>query len=319
MSHPPGVMEVMSVEETPDERLAPTAADQHAAFNQAQAAAAGFTIRQMEHRCLAGRWKRHARGVFTIAGSPETFLQQVWVAWLAIPRSVISHRSAAILLGLMTAGDEEVIEVTVRRGRSHRHGAARIHQRPPLRPADLTVCEGLTVTTAARVAADMASRLSVDALEDMVDEIVLSKRATFEEVEEQAYAMPRNDPGRARLLAVLDAWRRDGTPESKWELKLARRLVAAGLTGIVFQHELVVDGRVVARFDLAIPHAKIAIEYESFRHHAGRRGHQRTNRRRNGLQRYGWVAYGATKADIDDGCRELVSDILADERLRDAS
>lgn len=308
----------MSDPENPDQRLAPTAAAQHAAFNVAQAKAAGFTERQIEHRCERGRWIRRGRGVYTIAGSPHSFMQRVFVAWLAISGAVISHRSAAIIDGLLQAGDDEEIEVTIRRGRSHAATIARVHQRRSLKTTDITTKNGVTVTTSARTVADLASRLTAHELEDMVDEVVLSNRATIEEVEAQALAMPRNDLGRKRLLSLLDIWRRDGTPESKWEVKLARMLEAAGVEGLVFQHELVVDGKVVARFDLAIPHARVAIEYESFRHHGGRRGVARTNQRRNRFQRHGWIAYGATKDDVDDRCRELAVAILADERLRRA-
>lgn len=309
----------MSDDRSPDERLAATAAEQQAAFNHTQARAAGFTRHQIAQRCRTGRWDRPTRNVYTIVGAPGTFLQRVFVAWLAIAGAVVSHRTAAILDGLFTAGDDEEVEVTVRRGRSHAATVARVHQRPALRPRDITTRLGVTVTAPARTAADLAGRLSASALEDLVDEIVLTKRATLNELEEQALAMPKNDLGRQRLLHLLEIWRHDGTPESKWEVKLARALEAAGIRGIVFQHELVVDGKVVARFDLAIPSVKVAIEYESFQHHGGRRGVIRTNRRRNRYQRYGWIGYGATKADIDDGCRELVVEILADERLRPAS
>jgi hypothetical protein len=77
------------------------------------------------------------------------------------------------------------------------------------------------------------------------------------------------------------------------ETRMRLLLVDAGLPPPVPQYELVVDGRVVARFDLAYPDARLAIEYDGAGHD------DRLDRRRDiRTGALGWQTVRLVSADI---------------------
>ena len=69
------------------------------------------------------------------------------------------------------------------------------------------------------------------------------------------------------------------------------------------------DGRLVARPDFAYPDLKIAIEYESYRHHVGKAALVRDTARRNAVVALGWAPIAATAEDLRTGGHQLASDL----------
>ena len=77
------------------------AARQWGALSHAQAIAAGLTPDQIKYRLLTGQWRRIARGVYVVAGTPDRWEIKVMIALLAGPTgTVASHLTAAALFGL---------------------------------------------------------------------------------------------------------------------------------------------------------------------------------------------------------------------------
>jgi very-short-patch-repair endonuclease len=107
-------------------------------------------------------------------------------------------------------------------------------------------------------------------------------------------------PGRktATLRALLDDRRGQRPAESRREAEVARMLVEAGLPRPVRQYQL---GRI--RFDLAWPEARIAVEFQSYRHHFGARAWRRDQARTNAAAAEGWLVFNLTEDDADDACR----------------
>ena len=68
---------------TPDNRAAAIAANQAAAIAHRQARQAGLSNDQIDHRVATGVWSRPVRGVYVVAGSPDTPQQRLWIAHLA--------------------------------------------------------------------------------------------------------------------------------------------------------------------------------------------------------------------------------------------
>ena len=71
------------------------------------------------------------------------------------------------------------------------------------------------------------------------------------------------------------------------------------------QFEVRVGGRFVARVDAAYPDHRIAIEYDSYRHHGGRTAIDRDGARRSRLLGAGWLPFTATHAELASGCQTL--------------
>lgn len=79
-----------------DRLVAELANTQHGAFSVVQLPPA--THATIRTRTSAGRWRRVRRGVFVIAGAPDTWEQRLWVRLLmAGPGAVVGARSAVVL------------------------------------------------------------------------------------------------------------------------------------------------------------------------------------------------------------------------------
>jgi hypothetical protein len=96
------------------------------------------------------------------------------------------------------------------------------------------------------------------------------------------------------------------------ESRLRLLLVTAGLPAPAVQYELVTERGLVARFDLAYPEAKLAIEYDG-------RGHVDDMDRRRDIRtgRLGWYTARFTAPDIarPAGTADAVGALLAQRRL----
>ena len=93
----------------------------------------------------------------------------------------------------------------------------------------------------------------------------------------------------------MTAW-----PTAWPEMRVVRRLVAAGLEAPVRQWEIWHKGVFVARVDLAYPTFRLALELDGFRWHAGRRKFRSDRLRRNRIEAVGWRLLEAAPEDIDD-------------------
>lgn len=142
--------------EPPDHtKLYRIAEQQSGYFTAAQAAQAGFGGNLLVYHTKRGQFRRVARGVYRLAQFPSSPFEDLFVAWLrAGPNSVVSHESALALYDLSDVVPRE-IHLTVPRSASQRRKGIRQHTNL-LRPADITLREGLPVTTVPRTIADVA-------------------------------------------------------------------------------------------------------------------------------------------------------------------
>jgi predicted transcriptional regulator of viral defense system len=147
--------------------LADLAADQAGLFTAAQAGDIGVTPKSLNHYSHRGHIERVVHGVYRIAGAPFSRYEELRALWLAIdphataaerlpdPDVVVSHRSAALLHDLGDL-DADVHEFTAAERRQTRRASVRIH-RATLDRSDITVVDGLPVTTVSRTVDDLAA------------------------------------------------------------------------------------------------------------------------------------------------------------------
>jgi predicted transcriptional regulator of viral defense system/very-short-patch-repair endonuclease len=139
-------------------RIAELARRQHGVVSRAQLIAIGFGSDAIDGRLVRGRLHVVHRGVYAV-GHPLLTNKGRWMAALLAggPGAVLSHRSAAKLWQIRVA-EARGSEVTVTRRRSSRAGLL-FHQAAP-RADEVTVEDGIAVTTVARTLFDLAAVLS---------------------------------------------------------------------------------------------------------------------------------------------------------------
>jgi predicted transcriptional regulator of viral defense system len=147
--------------------LADLAADQAGLFTAAQAGDIGVTPKSLNHYAHRGHIERVVHGVYRIAGAPFSRNEELRALWLATdphalaadrlrdPDVVVSHRSAARLHDLGDL-DADVHEFTAAGRRQSRRASVRFH-RADLAAADVTVVDGLPVTSIVRTIDDLAT------------------------------------------------------------------------------------------------------------------------------------------------------------------
>ena len=146
-------------------QVAALAAGQWGMLTTAQAEAEGLTRLQLARLTDAGVLERVDRGVYAMASSQDerTELRAAWMSLAPkltaeerlqdpLLTGVVSHTSAAALHGVGDLLDDEP-EFTVSTRKQSRRGI-RLH-RAALEPGDVTIAEGLPVTTPARTVADL--------------------------------------------------------------------------------------------------------------------------------------------------------------------
>jgi very-short-patch-repair endonuclease len=139
-----------------DARMAVLAARQHGVVSTAQLRALGLSYDSIHRRASNGRLHRLHRGVYAVGHRALSWQGRYMAAVLVCGAdAAVSHRSAAALWRMLPFADGPVhVCVSSDSGRARRAGI-RIHRTGSLMPRDLTVREGVPVTSPSRTLADL--------------------------------------------------------------------------------------------------------------------------------------------------------------------
>jgi predicted transcriptional regulator of viral defense system len=146
----------------PDARLARIAARQHGVVTHRQLAAIGIRGSALTRRVAAGRLQRLYRGVYAV-GHMQRTREAAWIAAVMAcgPGAVLSHLDAAALWSIYETR-HRTIHVTVPGGAGRKLPGIAAHRARKLDPADVTVKDGIPVTTVARTLIDLTDLLPSD-------------------------------------------------------------------------------------------------------------------------------------------------------------
>ena len=281
-----------------DAEIASLAALQHGIFTLADLSRLGVTRSPRRHRLETGRWTVLADGVYTLAGHPLSWRGRLLATCHAGgPDARASHRAAAALWGFPGHPDPPV-EITCRRWRRHHTTQVVIHETTSLDEHPRTI-DRIPVTSPARTLLDLGAVCSSTHVEMGLDFALHMRLLTIPDlwtILDDTGRRGRNGTG--VLRAVLDERGTQAPTESPQETRLVRLLRRHGFSGFVPQCEVRHHGRFVARVDIGFPERRIALEYESYRHHTGREALERDSARRNALVRAGWMVVTVTAADL---------------------
>lgn len=207
-------------------------------------------------RARNGRLHRLYRGVYAVGHVAVPRNARFLAAVKACGSdAVLSHHSAAALLGLADHDEDRLPDVTIPHSARRHVPGVRIHRTVRLRDHDWLLCEGIPTTTPARTVIDLSAHLSDRALRALLREALGKRRLTLRALLRAiATAGPR--PGMRRLRRVIA----DGIPtRSELEEAVKDLLEANGFEPPEINVPLQLDGRTVIP-DFRWPAERVVVE-----------------------------------------------------------
>jgi very-short-patch-repair endonuclease len=234
------------------------------------------TARELAAAVASGRVVRMSRGLYALPLLRPEF------AAAARLGGVVSHASAAQILGIALVRASECIHVTVPHGcaRRERPPGVVVHQTRRWYDGDVE----LGATSALRTVLDCATTMPFAHALAVADSALSHSWVHKEPLVEAAKQRP--GAGRQRRLRVAEA--ADRRADNPFESVLRAVLLAAGLTSFEPQGEIWV-GRRLLRPDLVDHAARIVIEADSFAFHGGPEDLERDCERYDTLIAAGWT------------------------------
>lgn len=290
--------------------IAATVEQQHGAITRTQLRAGGATDRRIRTLVDQGVLSRSRRGVYLVVGAPDVWLQRLSVAVLAAgPGAGASHRAAATLWRL-DQFRHGALDVCSPRWTRRAPGAARTHETLRLPGDDLTVEQGIAVTTPTRTLIDVGRFVAPGRLVRMMDDAVRRELTNYEDLHRRLRSLAAS--GRNGIVNARTALeRRPGgstPPGSALESIVLDQLLDGEIPWPVLQHP-VECGVVTYRLDFAWPDALVAVECEGFRYHQTPEQLDWDDRRRTELGLRGWLVLHATWNSMRDDPQRIVRDV----------
>lgn len=159
--------------------------------------------------------------------------------------------------------------------------------------------DGIRVTSRARTALDLARFVPPLALRSIIEQAMRDGR--YSEDDMRAVAVDWLSPRRpwARCFLRQLEWRvGGGAADSHHEVILGEALEAAGVRGLVRQHEIALPGYGAARFDLAVPGLRWAIEVDVHPSHSESLGVRSDAARDAAATSLGWCVTRVVEAEF---------------------
>jgi very-short-patch-repair endonuclease len=160
--------------------------------------------------------------------------------------------------------------------------------------------DGIRVTTRQRTAFDLARVLPSHDLLSVIEQAMRDGRLDDGHLRDVAidWLSPQR-PWARMFLLQLDRRLAGGPAESHPEVVVGEALAAAGVRGLVRQFVIDLPGYGPARFDLAIPRRKLAVEVDVFPTHDETLGRLRDRRRDNAATAIGWTTARLDRATYE--------------------
>ena len=270
---------------------------QHGAVSRTQLLDAGVTKQMIQWATRAGDLISAAPEVFVVAGSPRTWRQQLMVAVLdAGPGACVSHRAAAILLGIARRGLREVVEITSPRTRTHRLEGVIVH-RPLdlLYERDVIVVDGIPCTGPLRTLVDYGVSESWLEVWDAIERAIQAGLTTHKGCEWMLARLSkqgRHGCGPFRRALDERALKMKAPDKGLLEPRFAGLAARYKLPPCVYQHDVFGDGSVFADFTWLAE--KVIVEVKGFEKHGTPKAMTDDFEREHRLFADGWLVLSFT-------------------------
>lgn len=269
-------------------------------FTNAELDHLGLSRRQVEGWLATGEVTRIFRGVY--APGPATDLARARaeaIGHLAGPDLVVADIAAASLHGVSCQDPADLdvtppLQVVSLRGHDRRRRPELLAGSRDLSPDEITMVDGIRVTTPLRTACDVACLRGRSRALAALDSFA---RAFDLEVSDFVQMLPRYR-GRRGCLQLKDLVPRlDPRAESPGESWTRLAIIDAGLPVPDPQRWVLLPGIGWVRLDMALKHVRIAVEYDGEEFH-GPEQREHDAERRQALRRAGWSVIVVTKDQL---------------------
>jgi very-short-patch-repair endonuclease len=250
------------------------------------------------------------RGVYRVAGAPETWHQLLLAACLARPGAYASFRAAAAVWRFEGFTADE-LEITVPGSNRARLEGVVVHESTVFGPHHLATETGIPVSSVARTLCDLTAVARPWAVERAVDEALRRRIVTLRSLARVARDLEGRGRLRCTVMRDILGYRAPGYDpgDSDPERRIAALLVRRGLPQPTLQHRVSVGAKRY-RIDLCYPDQRIAIEYDSWGFHHGRRAFDADRARGNDLVILGYTVLRFTSKSSDDAIVDTVGTAL---------
>ena len=285
----------------PDARIAEIAARQHGLVQTSDLRAAGLSSSAVSKRRARGLLHRVHRGVYAV-GHAALSREALWLAavFAAGAGAALCGLAAAELWGLRRAKGS----IAVVAPRQVRVEGVRVHRCIRLDARDVTVRNGIPVTTVARTIVDLAELLTAEQLANVLYEAAFRGLLDLEAVQAVA-ARLLGRHGLAVLEEALDAHRR-GSAGTKSEKEDAFHALVRGHMPKPIANVKVLGHEVDAYW----PEFKLVAEIDG-PGHARPRARRRDARRDMQLRAAGCTVVRFTDIEVEQRPDEVLSRLLA--------
>ncbi|MPZ68235.1 MAG: hypothetical protein GEU71_01740 [Actinobacteria bacterium] len=273
------------------------AEEQYGVLTTTQAREAGLSKGAIRRRILDGSWELVCPKVIRVGGAPDGWRHRVMAACLAVPHSVVSHRTAAVLHGLEGFRAREVELLTTGRW-VPTVPIATVRTTRYLPDEDVAGVDGIPATVPARTLLDLGSVCNLPVVRRAIQDAIGRRIVTFGQLDDMLTRAGRKGrPGTAAFRTILSSVEVDRPQtESGLEEVCLQIIRGAGFPDPVRQHPIVIDGS-RKRLDLSYPKKMIAIEADGFEFHSSLVDFLRDRARQNALVALGWRVLRFTSAD----------------------
>lgn len=242
------------------------AAGRHGVFDRAQAWEVGLEPEQVMRRVAAGRFVEEQPGVYRFAGVPRTRWLRRRAATLGTGRrAAVSHRDAADVHGLDRAAGA-AIEITVAGSGPLERWDVTVHRsREPCRD-DVTVVDGVAVTTGERTVIDLARLLDPLERTALVDDAIGVGAARRARLHARARALAAGRRGVGTVAAVT-APGAEGELRSWLERTASLRLAGSDLPAPTWNVPIHRGGQLLGVIDAFWEAVPLGLDLDGLRFH----------------------------------------------------
>src|SRR5680860_489455 len=251
----------------------------------------GLTRNRLDEFVANGHVRRVLTGVYLRTEVPDSQQVRARAASLVVSSfAVVCDRTAAWMLGVDTFEYRELeilpkLETYVLRGHSPTNRPECAGGRRDLAAGDITVIEGVAVTTPVRTALDLGCKMSRRDALAALDGFMRMYGITREEFEAE---LPRYFRRRGVLQLRQLVPIADPRAESSGESWTRLAVLDAGLPAPEPQYWVCVGDRQVFRLDLAYPLSRVVVEYDGREFHDSPEQREHDRKRREWLKARGW-------------------------------